>query len=506
VKQLAFVAIFLAACGDKPAGPTVTTTTSSAPASVATSAPISAPQTKPQARLKISGVEGKPAVGCKGDLCDGKFSAAGTTMTVKLKGDPALKVEIQGKQFAVSEAGSDAQIDLLLAALGVPAKSLESSPTGVDIEVRIIAPDKTVSKETVRFDVEEVLLAFVRSVEQHALVFPVEGAAKFKKDSMIVFRDASVWAKGDENARLWDVDLVAFEKETEVDGSPCRFYDEKGNVVDKLRSGVSLDLTVYDRRSGKKVVTKKYPVRIGACPKEMKASEFLDYGYDGEAHEKLMTSLVQEHPAGEEEIPLPVATIAVPASAVVGPPLPPLEKMKERFWKLGYQRLGEEDNDFKDFNGTDSFHLLGTKTGSKAGWALRVVSLANAAKYDSKPYFVLGPRSMLVVTTIGGDLQSAKDIFELINGKTAKEMLAYFRADGWKDVQEDPTDWGDGLNELNFRAEKGDLIANISFHEWSGIIDGKADYEAIHVAKDGYAFASGDSKEAARATLDAVLK
>ena len=499
------VVLLLVACGDRSPSTPSTAETPVTPAPATLPAPAAV-------QIRVAGIPGSSnkQMLCKGPACSGEFTPpTSAQMPVKITGPAGTKVEIAGKEIGVAETGTSATIDLVRASFAMRATELEGKfydPPQIAVTLRVTAPDKTVSKTTLTFEPLWALRDYLTLIEKGPLPFAVEGAAKFTNDSLVSLNDASLSHHGDVRARLWDVDFIAIEKESKRDSGVCHFVDEKGTKVDKFRTVTDLAVKVYDRRTGKQVGARTFRSKTGGCPASMLETSELDYRYDLAAPTAFLDGFVKERGVADDEIPLPVETVATPMFAAVRPPLPALEDMKQRFWKLGFKQVGDEA-EFKDLFGMHTFHLLGTKEGKKNNRVLKVVSIANIANSQDKPIAAIRPRSfLLVLVTSGKDIYASRDLFDKLVDKTdAAQLVAALRADGWT-CSDDPVVDPAGMNEESLSATRGGELANVIFHEWGALVDGKSRYaDAVHVGQNGFVYTGGDSQAESDEIMKVVL-
>jgi len=222
-------------------------------------------------------VEGALEVTCYGDFCDSGTRLPMTqdgALSVKLKDCEGCTVEIAGKSIEVDE-DKKVTIDLVNAIGDNDAKNVDSLQH-LQIPVKTTPPKGDAP--------EPKMLELLGSVPAAIVLNRVtNGPVKFKKDkdvdepraAIIVRADAEygVVTRAGNAKRVRDFDLVGVATATYKDLGSCGTYKKEGTEekVEVKMKGLSLDITMYDRRTGKSLGKKAFAPKKPDCHSELVA-------------------------------------------------------------------------------------------------------------------------------------------------------------------------------------------------------------------------------------------
>jgi hypothetical protein len=227
-------------------------------------------------KFKAAKVDGALDVSCDGDLCDSKQlpMTRDGALSVKLTNCEGCTVEIAGKTIEVDE-DKKVTIDLVNAIGDNEAKNVEGL-NRLQIPVKTTPPKGEAP--------EPKMLELLGSVPAAIVLGRVtEGPVTFKKDkavdepasAIIVREDANygVVTKVGSAKRVRDFDLVGVATASYKELGSCGTYKKDGTdeKVEVKMKGLNLDITMYDRRTGKSLGKKTFASQKPDCHSELVA-------------------------------------------------------------------------------------------------------------------------------------------------------------------------------------------------------------------------------------------
>ncbi|CAN5921141.1 hypothetical protein BH11MYX3_BH11MYX3_05070 [soil metagenome] len=486
------VMIVAASCGNeaKPE-PKPTTGSKHAPPP----APKAAPPKPPAPLVKLHGsATAAPYLGCRGEACDGSYTYGNDgKVAVTVVAPPDAEIEING---AFYKAGDAVSIDVVRAALDQPMSSFNPSTRG-SVKVRVrVRTAAGLTEPAFELEAAGPLQELFRTVAKGPVAFPVEGAAKFTSDALV--ESPGNYLHGFKDARVWDVDFISTQIESDRAGSDCHYQSESGQRVAKGRSTKDTTVSVYDRRSGKRVGTRTYRGGFKPCPATMMSNDFIGSAYNTEGLDKYLDSFVHARPSGAEEIPFPadapVAPVPPPSTVAAGRTLPSFDQVKTRFAKL--VTLDTTDGVIEDdHDGMHTLSMYGRSDGAQSKGKQTVILVAvdtPPASEIGSAYFQMTPTSLLHVSVLDPDERAAKKLYEQLVGKSPVQISELLRAQGWNDVY-DATPFSDTFNTMRWVVSRGRMSVDITYDEWSAIAAGKVPSSSILVTPTGFLYANTDT-------------
>jgi len=229
-------------------------------------------------KLKPGKKDGGHEIRCNGDLCDKGTQLPLTpegVLSVKITDCEGCSLTIAGKTIEVEDDKS-VKIDLLNALGDADPKSVDSIS---DLVLPVtVAPAKGTAENP---DQKIELLGSV--VAAVILNRVTKGPLAFKKDKQIDEPRAAIIVRSDprygtvtrvgDAKRVRDYDLIGVADSTDKDLGSCGLYKKEGSdeKVEVKMKGTSLDITMYDRRTGKSLGKKSFPPKKPDCHSELVA-------------------------------------------------------------------------------------------------------------------------------------------------------------------------------------------------------------------------------------------
>ena len=231
---------------------------------------------------------GVPTIACKGALCDSGTRipfAADAKIEVGLTGCDGCEVVVGSQKIAVRGAQTVASIDLTTAIANASGANL-AGLSDMKIPFRITFEGET---SEVYFEALATVLAgaVLRRVAQGPLTFSEDTPGGAPRSAAIVRKEAGrgVHSTAGTAARVRDYDLIGVATETEVDLGTCGVYMDTVTKEKKIlpHKGVSFDITMYDRRTGRSIGRRSFPPDNTGCSKQYTAGASYGSSFPSEA-------------------------------------------------------------------------------------------------------------------------------------------------------------------------------------------------------------------------------
>jgi len=234
----------------------------------------------PSVRLKFVAApkDGAFDVSCQGELCDSGTRLPITSealLSVKLNDCSGCAVEIGGKSLDVEEDGQKVTFDLTRAIADASADGVDSLGY-LKIPVKITPKDGEAP--------EPPMLELLGSVPTAIVLGRVsKGPVAFAKDKEITTPRAAIIVRADakygvvtragDAKRIRDFDLVGVATATEKSLGSCGIYkkESSGEKVNVAHKGVTLDVTMYERRTGKSLGKRAFAPEDRGCADKLVA-------------------------------------------------------------------------------------------------------------------------------------------------------------------------------------------------------------------------------------------
>lgn len=242
-------------------------------------------------RVKAQPRGGSIDVTCRGELC-----GSGTSTRLPLGSDAKLSllltdcdgctVEIAGQRAAVRGAQSAALFDLTPAVVAMPPSAMRSI-ADMQVPVKVTSKEGAVTQANLEMLGTLVGGTVLRRVAQGPLALPGDTPPPAKpRGAAIVRREpeyGTVTTVGSAT-RIGDLDLVGVATGIEQNLGSCGVYEksttkEKVNVVHK---GVSFDITLYERRSGRTLGRRTFRPANTACGDKLTSDQVTNLPVDAE--------------------------------------------------------------------------------------------------------------------------------------------------------------------------------------------------------------------------------
>ena len=228
---------------------------------------------EPSVRLKFAAApkDGAFNVTCNGELCDSKLLPITSegVLSVTIKDCSGCAVEIGGQSVDVEDEAQKATFDLTRAIADASADGIDSLGY-MKIPVKITPKDGEAPEPPMLELLGSVPTAIVLGrVSKGPVTFAKDKEVTTPRAAIIVRADAKygVVTRAGEAKRIRDFDLVGVAVATEKSLGSCGIYkkessDEKVNVAHK---GVTLDVTMYDRRTAKSLGKRSFAPEDHGC-------------------------------------------------------------------------------------------------------------------------------------------------------------------------------------------------------------------------------------------------
>lgn len=212
-------------------------------------------------------VEGE-TISCGSRLCRGKLDKYSPRLELEV--DPGTTVEVDGQRLPSTGPKISTTLDLGKRALAAPVSVLgkDRSKYTFDVPITFTFPDKT--KLEGKLPATGSALSFVNTqlgaVAKGPVLFGGEAARPSANKSLVVYSILGSKVLGAATT-VADLDLVSATKTTTRSLS-CGSYRSRntGNVVGMDRTLHDEEVSVYERRTGKLVATKRFASTVPSCP------------------------------------------------------------------------------------------------------------------------------------------------------------------------------------------------------------------------------------------------
>ncbi len=235
------------------------------------------------------------AISCGSRRCKGRIDKARSRIEMEV--EPGTVVVLDGQKLPATGAKIDAPLDLGKQARSAPVSILGSTRSAYKFEIPIVLtfPDQT--KLEGKLPRDGASLAFVNTqlgtIEKGPVRFGGEPDGPSAGKSLVVYSILGSKVLGSANT-IGDLDLVSATKTT-IRTLSCGAYRSRntGNSIRMDRTLHDEEVSVYERRSGKRVASKSFPSRVPSCPDVMKPSQYLSGYPDAKAVEAWLASLLK---------------------------------------------------------------------------------------------------------------------------------------------------------------------------------------------------------------------
>ncbi len=225
----------------------------------------------PRLKLKPSPQAGAKTLRCKSDLCEGEIELPITPagkLSVLLTDCEGCGVDVGGQKFSVGPEPSAALIDLTNVVGSSPATSIKSlNNMKIPLSVTREGQSTVLNAELLGTVVGAIVL---RRVTEGPLVFAGDSPAPAPRSAAIVRKDAAagvVLTTGPAKF-VRDFDLIGVADAREGSLGSCGIYQKENDPSSKVeikKLGLTFDITLFDRRSGKSVGRRTFRPQDGPC-------------------------------------------------------------------------------------------------------------------------------------------------------------------------------------------------------------------------------------------------
>ena len=228
---------------------------------------------EPTLRLVAVPKPGVPTITCKGALCGSGTRipfGADAKIDVDLTECDGCEVVVGAQKIAVRGPHTVASIDLTSSIANAPGANL-AGLSDMKIPFNITLEGQT---SEVHFEALASVLAgsVLRRVAQGPLAFPEDTAGSAPKSVAIVRSEANrgVHRTVGTAARVRDYDLIGLATGSEVNLGTCGVYVNTVTKEKKIlpHKGVSFDITMYDRRTGRTIGRRSFPPENTGCSQQ----------------------------------------------------------------------------------------------------------------------------------------------------------------------------------------------------------------------------------------------
>ncbi|MFO0750067.1 MAG: hypothetical protein U1F43_31015 [Myxococcota bacterium] len=440
-----------------------------------------------------------------------------------LRGPEGTVVKVQGKQVTLGKDGADIDLDVIAPMLGNGRGSYSGLiDDHVSYALSWTLPDGKVGGGALTCSVMDALSKALMAIRKGPMPWPGEGEQRYKKDAMVVAASGGVVSlEGDGDAKLYNVDFIAIERDVSRNLSACR-YDvvdtasgkRTGEIVSKERYAIDLYVDVYDRRSGRKIKSRSVSAPTPECPDQIPIDAVSAGGERadlGTFYDDLMT------PRGDElELGMPLPELKIDAATagaqIAESKLPTVATVDQRFMASAGCKVDptskptrEDETDHSHtFAHTcmlaDDSHFVSVEAHDWAP-AKRTVG-------DEEPTgYLVGGRTAIKVGCPAADIatllqQLAPLTFEKPDLLEKAVVAAGYALSG----DAGTADADPGIHHWVLSANKGASSCLIEAFDWSEVADGKAPNAAVARSKDGFVALSGDDATLVKDLLAKLVK
>ncbi|MBA3460725.1 MAG: hypothetical protein H0T46_12230 [Deltaproteobacteria bacterium] len=240
-----------------------------------------------QEKLEVSDAipsrPGETLVGCQGsfdaeaggvervDLCTGLRLAEDGTVGLAFKAPSARKLTIGAQTFEPKDGVVVGRIDLTPAIAALDLQKLRDRERPFEYPVTLELASGT-RKGTVELD-RTAVSALLSKVQKGPVLFPGE-AKGGGQASLLLLSENLTWEYIGEDVPIARLDLVAVMTSKLRKAASCRYVATDGSEKQKSLDRVMRDptVTVYERRTGKKVATKSWTAKVPECADWIKSN------------------------------------------------------------------------------------------------------------------------------------------------------------------------------------------------------------------------------------------
>lgn len=211
--------------------------------------------------LKLEGYEDRS----ENDWCSYDIKKDLMGLVVKVNGGKSLKVA--GKSFAFD--GDEALVELPLVQRWADVTTDKPS---VKLPMELVDDDgKWTGELSVSADVME---KWAMGITRGPLLFDGESAGSGGKSTILVV-GSTYTAHGGPAVPLSKVDLIGVVSSKSRSYSSCRYKNGLGRTKSVKRRSYDKVATVYERRTGKRLGSKRFKAATPSCPSSVKATEYV---------------------------------------------------------------------------------------------------------------------------------------------------------------------------------------------------------------------------------------
>lgn len=235
------------------------------------------------------------SVSCGSRRCRGKLDSSSSRLELEV--DPGTVVEIDGQTLPSGGPKLTTTLDFSKRARSAPTSILGDGRSKYKFEVPITITFADKTKLEGKLPRDGRALGFVNTqlgtIAKGPVRFAGETAGPSANRSLVVYSILGSKVLGTA-ATIGDLDLVSSEKTT-IRSLSCGSYRSRktGNVVGMSRLLHDEEVSVYERRTGALVATKRFVSRTPACPDVVRPGASIDGYVDSSAVEAWLATFLK---------------------------------------------------------------------------------------------------------------------------------------------------------------------------------------------------------------------